>query len=476
MHRGPNGYYFNKWIVLAAGIVISAVSGTTYMFGAYQAQLKETMKYSQTQINSASTIGNVGGYCSVFMGVFYDNFGARVTLMVSSVMVFAGYILLWLGASHHFYTNNVIIGLFLALASLSNASGYTAALATSVKNFPEKHRGRVVGIIAAMYGLSAAIFTYIYKYAFSPNEIKLFFFLCVTITSIYAVFGLFLTPVPSEIVEKENLENQTLLEKSLSIQEKKVGQGRTLNPFQLFVNIEFLALLYTFLCITGPGLMVINNVGTISQSLGGDPTTENNLVIVLSIANFLGRFIFGSLSDLFSKKLSRGFFVMGASLVIASAHLYLTFATQEMLYGGVILTGLGYGGSWALIPTIISELFGEEYFGSNFGIVGLAPALGSFIFSTVLASRLYNIHLTAQEIREGVPCMGQQCFQESFMITFLIAVSGLISGYIFVRRTRSFYFGVSDRFSSPAYLPGYVEKNASQNQEKRDVKKRVAVH
>jgi len=170
------------------------------------------------------------------------------------------------------------------------------------------------------------------------------------------------------------------------------------------------------------------------------------------------------------------FFVMVASFVISCAHLYLTFANQPMLYGGVILTGLGYGGSWALIPTIISELFGPEYFGSNFGVVGLAPALGSFVFSTVLSSRLYNLHLTEQQIKEGVPCMGKQCFQGSFFITFFIALTGLISGYIFVRRTRSFYFGVRDRFSSPAYLlPGYVEKNTG-TEEKNVKKLKVAVH
>jgi len=304
----------------------------------------------------------------------------------------------------------------------------------------------------------------------------LFFFLCITITSVYTFFGVFLTPVPSEIVEKENIEHQALIEKSISIQERKVGQGRSLNPFQLFANVEFLALLYSFLCITGPGLMVINNIGTVSQSLGGDASSENNLVIVLSVANFSGRFIFGSLSDFFSQKLSRGFFVMVTSFVMACTHLYLTFATQAMLYGGVILTGLGYGGSWALIPTIISELFGEEYFGSNFGVVGLAPALGSFVFSTVLASKLYNNHLTDQQIRDGVPCMGNQCFQETFFITFGIAVTGLISGYIFVRRTRSFYFGVQDRFSSPAYLPGHAENKGAGEKGAAKKKAKIAVH
>ncbi len=41
-----------------------------------------------------------------------------------------------------------------------------------------------------------------------------------------------------------------------------------------------------------------------------------------------------------------------------------------------------------MIPALTSEFFGVKHFGANYGMVGIAPALGSELLSTLLAGKL----------------------------------------------------------------------------------------
>lgn len=74
---------------------------------------------------------------------------------------------------------------------------------------------------------------------------------------------------------------------------------------------------------------------------------------------------------------------------MALVQLYAAFAVYvPMLYPGVILLGIAYGGTFCIVPTLALEFFGFRYFASNFGIIGLAPALGSELLATLLAGKL----------------------------------------------------------------------------------------
>ncbi len=81
------------------------------------------------------------------------------------------------------------------------------------------------------------------------------------------------------------------------------------------------------------------------------------------------------------------------------------------------------------------EMFGKKNWGINYTISVTGPALGGFLYSTLLAGSVYQAHITDG----GNQCYGVACYQ----ITMLIAAaSNLISGIflgIVVWRTFSFY-------------------------------------
>lgn len=56
-----------------------------------------------------------------------------------------------------------------------------------------------------------------------------------------------------------------------------------------------------------------------------------------------------------------------------------------MLFFGMPLLGVAYGATFCVLPTLASEVFGVANFGANWGILGTAPAVGSYFFGSLLA-------------------------------------------------------------------------------------------
>ena len=113
-----------------------------------------------------------------------------------------------------------------------------------------------------------------------------------------------------------------------------------------------------------------------------------------------------------------------------------------MMYVGVIAIGLAYGGHFCLVPTMTSELFGIPHFGANWGFLGLAPALGSFLFSQTLAGRLADFFRSSGQICVKVKqggsctnqCWGPQCFEYTYLTTTGVCALCLICAVVLLVR------------------------------------------
>jgi hypothetical protein len=86
-------------------------------------------------------------------------------------------------------------------------------------------------------------------------------------------------------------------------------------------------------------------------------------------------------------------------------------------------------------PLLVHELWGKKYWGSNFAAMGLAPAAGSYLLSTLMAGRLYEQHIKGS----GTQCYGRECYSITFFITAAICAFGTVVGFILLLRTRSIY-------------------------------------
>ena len=98
------------------------------------------------------------------------------------------------------------------------------------------------------------------------------------------------------------------------------------------------------------------------------------------------------------------------------------------------------GSFFCLIPTFVSEAFGVASFGATFGFQGLAPAVGSQVFSTSIAGNLADKHrrdafvnVTASDGTSTLHCLGEECFRDALLINtggcILAACCALLLAY-----------------------------------------------
>eukprot|EP00470_Lotharella_oceanica_P014333 CAMPEP_0170191852 /NCGR_PEP_ID=MMETSP0040_2-20121228/52744_1 /TAXON_ID=641309 /ORGANISM="Lotharella oceanica, Strain CCMP622" /LENGTH=577 /DNA_ID=CAMNT_0010440035 /DNA_START=97 /DNA_END=1830 /DNA_ORIENTATION=+ len=110
--------------------------------------------------------------------------------------------------------------------------------------------------------------------------------------------------------------------------------------------------------------------------------------------------------------------------------------SSALIYLATVTTGLAYGFFWCLCPILISELFGNESFGTLYSLVNLAPAIGSTAFSVGLAASVYADHTVSGQNC----CLGSSCYQMTFFISaVLTGFAGSAAAAAIAWRNREFY-------------------------------------
>jgi len=194
-----------------------------------------------------------------------------------------------------------------------------------------------------------------------------------------------------------------------------------------------LLIFFVFLISTGNGLMYINNVGSLSESLEGSTGNQDTSVILISIFNAAGRIVVGFIADKFAHKIPRTAFLLVCIALTFASDVALIFSTPMMLPYTSAVIGFSYGGLFCLGPAIISLLFGVAHFGFNWGLTSVAPALGSLALNAI-ASALYDQNIDSSDSRK---CLGRECYSLTFLVTsILCGIVGLLS-LIIIKYTRN---------------------------------------
>ena len=186
----------DRWTTLAAGVIVESASGSSYAFGVYSSALQSGLNLTLSEINSCASAGNVGFYTNFFAGLAFDAFGPLATGLVGAAMSLGGYSLVAAYAAHQLPPS--VAGLAFSTFLWGHGAGYTdtAALATSVRNFP-RNRGLIVGLLRAFFGLSAAILSLFYASIFRPDVPAFLRFLSVVIPATAATGVLVMRLVPA---------------------------------------------------------------------------------------------------------------------------------------------------------------------------------------------------------------------------------------------------------------------------------------
>ncbi|KAG9081514.1 hypothetical protein FRC07_014491, partial [Ceratobasidium sp. 392] len=151
-------------------ILVALGAGTNYVYSAYAPQLGGKLHLTHTQLNIVGIAGNLGVYCSApFWGRVIDSRGPRMALLVAFMLLFFGYNgirLIYTGAITlsdssvtRFNANVAALSFFGLCTGIGGNAGFTSAMNTAAKSFPDRMRGSVTGAVASGFGLSAFFFS-----------------------------------------------------------------------------------------------------------------------------------------------------------------------------------------------------------------------------------------------------------------------------------------------------------------------------
>lgn len=122
-------------------------------------------------------------------------------------------------------------------------------------------------------------------------------------------------------------------------------------------------------------------------------------------------------------------------LMILSFLLY-ALALNGTLYVATALLGICYGVQYSIMVPTVSEIFGLEHFGINYGFMLIGNPVGAVLFSVLLAGNLYDTEAAKQGTST---CIGADCFRITFLVLAGVCGLGTILSIILTVRVRPVY-------------------------------------
>lgn len=199
-------FFFSKWLTFSAACLMMLSAGLAYTFSVWSDAAKEEFGYSQTELAGLGTAGNIGGYLSVFAGLFYDalkgynRLGPILTVLVGILLQTGGNLGLWFAVRGAFHPPYYVMLLLSAVACNGQTWFESPALVTTVRNF-ETERGTVIGILKALLGLSASAYTTVYVAFLEPDASKFLLLLAIGPSAVALLCVPFVNFVPFIQVE-----------------------------------------------------------------------------------------------------------------------------------------------------------------------------------------------------------------------------------------------------------------------------------
>ncbi|PIA17561.1 MFS general substrate transporter [Coemansia reversa NRRL 1564] len=201
-------------------------------------------------------------------------------------------------------------------------------------------------------------------------------------------------------------------------------------------------LLLGLICFSGPGLMFVNNCGTMVRAMSHTTTLseeqigqyKDKIVATQSFFSFSSRLMVGYLSDIWRTRLRlprSGLLILAGMLMIYAQNTAAQVRSLEDLYTLSILIGVSMGSVFTLAPTITSETWGAENFGICWGIITLGPAIGGHVCNLIFGfnwdeGQLHIATRMGSETPQNPVQCDRECFIPAFLTTAKIAYLGLI--------------------------------------------------
>jgi len=298
-------------------------------------------------------------YAAPLTGYLLDKFGTRLFFSLAALCIGIGWSALGLVKS--------IAGLyfFYSLAGIGASFIYTGGIATALKWFPQR-RGLASGVMAAGFGSGAAPLIPLIGYLLSNYGY--------TTAFMYTGIGFGLVLLVVAQILRFPTSAQTEAGGTASI---AAGEAKSFSPLEMLKKPQFYLLYLTFVGMASGYLLVTAQIKPFAKEYG----LASNIVILAitinSIANGMGRVVWGAISDKLGRE--RSMFIDFLICAAAVALLPVLGSNPIMFMVLTFIAMFTFGPIFAFFPPITADRFGTKYLATNYGVLYSAKGVGGIV-------------------------------------------------------------------------------------------------
>lgn len=338
--------------------------GSVYSWSVIASELADSYGFtsSQSQLIFGMVIA-VFPTTMIFVGQLSKLIRTKYFGYISGILFLSGYYLASLSKGDFFL---ILLGIGI-LAGVGTGFGYWTSLTSSVNWFPKK-KGLITGVAAAGFGLGAVFMSNFSEKLLLKGYDVLSLLRVIGVS--YGVIILFF----SGLIFKTNLYNE-IIEKPIKL-------------ISFITQSTFIKLFFGIFQGTFSGLLIIGSLAVIGD---GYQMSNHTLVLGVSlfaVANFLGRLIWGFVSDYIGANLSIFLALLFQSISILLLNMIELTESYYLLI--VSLIGFGFGGNFVLFAKETAQEFGVKNIGLIYPYVFLGYAIAG-ILGPLSGGVLYDI-------------------------------------------------------------------------------------
>ncbi|KAA1296196.1 MAG: MFS transporter [SAR202 cluster bacterium] len=347
------GYPIAIVVFLSTGL---SVGMTQYAFGEFAGPLKEQFGWSQTQLNLSLAFSFISGLCAPFVGTLSDRIGIRPVMFGSILIIAIGFLMrpfiteLW-----HWY-------LFSALVYTGFPGATVLPGGKMVGLWFPRTRGRMMGAVMAgnnfggitMPPLAAAIIV-----VFNWQTAYVVFGV---IMGALAVMALFVIVEDEKKVESEM--KRTGRGDQAQIARAAAQAGVTLK--QALRNRNFWLVTVGLVAATFTYQGVLTQLRQHFEESGFTPAMATTAVSTIAGMGIFSKLAFGRASEKITARIAT---ILSIGLQMVGVLIIAQVDASHLLWLGIFVFGLGFGGLGALALLVVQEMFGMKEFGGIMGIM-----------------------------------------------------------------------------------------------------------
>jgi len=379
----------NRGLVVMGAILIQLALGAIYAWSVFTPSLvAEGWSKENTQWVFAIGLASFA-ISMVFAGKKLNSWGPQKLTWIGGIVLGLGYILAGLIGGTGFWKLLFLIGL---VGGTGIGFAYVVPIAVGMRWFPDK-KGMITGLAVAGFGFGAMLWVKLAgewgNFLSTLGLSNTFVVYGIAFALMVVIGGLWMKFPPAEWKPAGFDANKASSAKATSNQE--------FNSSEMLGKIQFYLIFLTFVFSAGAGLMSIGlmklypmealqNAGMSAAQASAIAGTA--MAVFFSLANGLGRIIWGLISDKLGRK--KSIVIMTATQGIIVLLFTYMAGTEVLLYLGATLIGFNFGGNFALFPTITADTFGAKNVGQNYPFIFLSYGVGG-ILGPILGGKMGDL-------------------------------------------------------------------------------------